>query len=170
MSRTALLSETLQQLLNTATVVDMPEPDGETRHFHAWFRSGRVFVMQTRLFRDRTGCHKWAAKQRQAKEDRLVLACTKCPVSRRSTTPSDSVGRQSPASSASRSRRTHFRNRDVDDRRDVAYAAANYTLAPRRTRTTKLDFAAEEASAEEAEAFDAEKASAEEAEAFDAVK
>ena len=84
MSRTALLSETLQQLLNTATIVDMPEPDGETRHFHAWFRSGRVFVMQTRLFSDRTGCHKWAAKQRQAKEDRLVLACTKCPVSRKS--------------------------------------------------------------------------------------
>ena len=57
---------------------------GETRHFHAWFRAGRVFTMQGRVFSDRTACHKWAAKQCPAKEDRLVLACTKCPVSRKS--------------------------------------------------------------------------------------
>ena len=62
----------------------MRESDGETRHFHAWFRSGRVFVMQIRAFSDRTVCHRWAAKQRPAKEDRLVLACTQCPVSRKS--------------------------------------------------------------------------------------
>ena len=62
----------------------MKEPDGETRHFHAWFRSGRVFVMQTRSFSDRTVGYRWAAKQRQAKEDRLVLACVSCPVSRKS--------------------------------------------------------------------------------------
>ena len=73
-----------KQLLNTATIVDMQEPDGETRHYHAWFRAGRVFTMQGRVFLDRTACHKWAAKQRPAKEDRLVLACTKCPVSRKS--------------------------------------------------------------------------------------
>ena len=83
-SRTALLSETLQQLLNTATIVDMQESDGETGHYHAWFRAGRVFTMQGRVFSDRTACHKWAAKQRPAKEDRLVLACSKCPVSRKS--------------------------------------------------------------------------------------
>ena len=61
--------------------------DGETRHFHAWFRIGRVFTMKTRVFSARTTCHKWAAKQRPAKEDRLVLACTKCPVSRKSKRP-----------------------------------------------------------------------------------
>ena len=62
----------------------MPELSVETRHFHAWFRAGRVFTMQGRVFLDRTACHKWAAKQRPAKEDRLVLACSKCPVSRKS--------------------------------------------------------------------------------------
>ena len=31
---------------------------------------------------DRTTCHKWASHQRQTKEDRLVLSCLKCPVSR----------------------------------------------------------------------------------------
>ena len=48
------------------------------------FGAGRVFTMQGRVFSDRTACHKWAAKQRPAKEDRLVLACSKCPVSRKS--------------------------------------------------------------------------------------
>ena len=62
----------------------MRDSDDETRHFHAWFRIGRVFTMQTRVFSARTTCHKWAAKQRPAKEDRLVLACIKCPVSRKS--------------------------------------------------------------------------------------
>ena len=80
----SLLGDTLQQLLNTATIVDMPELSVETRHFHAWFRAGRVFTMQGRVFLDRTACHRWAAKQRQAKEDRLVLACVSCPVSRKS--------------------------------------------------------------------------------------
>ena len=51
---------------------------------HAWFQAGRIFTMNARVFNDRTVCHKWAAKQRPAKEDRLVLACTKCPVSRKS--------------------------------------------------------------------------------------
>ena len=60
----------------------MRDSDDETGHFHAWFRIGRVFTMQTRVFSARTTCHNWAAKQRPAKEDRLVLACTKCPVSR----------------------------------------------------------------------------------------
>ena len=62
----------------------MPELSVETRHFHAWFRIGRVFTMQTRVFSDRTAAHRWAAKQRPAKEDRIILACSKCPVSRKS--------------------------------------------------------------------------------------
>ena len=62
----------------------MPELSVETGHYHAWFRAGRVFTMNSRVFNDRTGCHRWAAKQRQAKEDRLVLACSKCPGSRKS--------------------------------------------------------------------------------------
>ena len=32
----------------------------------------------------RTAAHRWAVSQRPAKEDRLVLACTKCPVSQKS--------------------------------------------------------------------------------------
>ena len=59
----------------------MKEPDG---HFHAWFRVGRVFTMNARVFNDRTVGYRWAAKQRPAKEDRLVLACVSCPVSRKS--------------------------------------------------------------------------------------
>ena len=62
----------------------MQEPDGETRHYHAWLRAGRVFTMQGRVFLDRTAAHRWATKQRPAKGDRLVLACTQCPVSRKS--------------------------------------------------------------------------------------
>ena len=80
----SLLGDTLQQLLNGATIVDMQETDSETRHFHAWLRAGRVFTMQGRVFSDRSTCHKWAVKQRPTKEDRLVLACMKCPVSRKS--------------------------------------------------------------------------------------
>ena len=60
----------------------MRELSVETGHYHAWFRAGRVFTMQGRVFSARTTCHKWAAKQRPAKEDRLVLACSKCPESR----------------------------------------------------------------------------------------
>ena len=71
-------------IVDSATIVDMPELSVETGHYHAWFRAGRVFTMQGRVFSDRTACHKWAAKQRPSKEDRLVLACTKCPVSRKS--------------------------------------------------------------------------------------
>ena len=40
--------------------------------------------MNARVFNDRTVCHRWAAKQRPAKGDRLVLACSKCPVSQKS--------------------------------------------------------------------------------------
>ena len=54
------------------------------KHFHGWLRSGRVFVMTPKVFTDRIACHRWAAKQRPAKGDRLVLACTQCPVSRKS--------------------------------------------------------------------------------------
>ena len=81
-SRTALLSDALQRLLTHATIIGMQKSDGRARHYHAWFRAGRVFTMQGRVFSDRTVCHKWAAKQRPAKEDRLVLACSACPESR----------------------------------------------------------------------------------------
>ena len=40
--------------------------------------------MVARPFNDRTTCHKWAAKQRPDKAERLVLACEECPPSRRS--------------------------------------------------------------------------------------
>ena len=53
-------------------------------HFHAWLRSGRVFTMTARVFANRSVAHKWAVKQRPDKADRLVLACTECPPSRRS--------------------------------------------------------------------------------------
>ena len=56
----------------------------DEKHFHGWLRSGRVFVMTPKVFTDRIACHRWAAKQRPAKGDRLVLACTQCPVSRKS--------------------------------------------------------------------------------------
>ena len=51
-------------------------------HYHAWVRSGRVFTMATRPFADRTTAHRWAAKQRPDKADRLVLQCEQCPPSR----------------------------------------------------------------------------------------
>ena len=51
-------------------------------HYHAWFRAGRIFTMQARIFSDRTVGHKWAARQRPEKDDRLILACVGCPVSR----------------------------------------------------------------------------------------
>ena len=51
-------------------------------HYHAWFRAGRIFTMQARKFSDRTVAYKWAAKQRPEKDDRLILACVACPISR----------------------------------------------------------------------------------------
>ena len=51
-------------------------------HYHAWLRSGRVFTMSSRSFNDRTVAHKWAARQRAKKADRLVLACESCPATR----------------------------------------------------------------------------------------
>ena len=51
-------------------------------HYHAWFRAGRIFTMHARRFGDRTVAHKWAARQRPSKDDRLILACVACPVSR----------------------------------------------------------------------------------------
>ena len=40
--------------------------------------------MKPRIFEDRTVCHKWAAKQRPDKADRIVRPCELCPPSRRS--------------------------------------------------------------------------------------
>ena len=53
-----------------------------TTHYHAWIRSGRVFTMAPRVFADRTVAHKWAARKRTEKQDRLVLACDDCPMTR----------------------------------------------------------------------------------------
>ena len=53
-----------------------------TTHYHAWIRSGRVFTMAPRVFADRTVAHKWAARKRTVKQDRLVLACEGCPETR----------------------------------------------------------------------------------------
>ena len=52
------------------------------KHFHGWLRSGRVFVMSPKVFTDRIACHRWAKRQRTEVDDRLVLACSKCPESR----------------------------------------------------------------------------------------
>ena len=66
-----------------ATIVTiLPILGGVEPHFHAWLRSGRIFTMVTRPFTDRTTAHRWAAKQRPGKEDRLVLACTEYPPTR----------------------------------------------------------------------------------------
>ena len=66
-----------------ATIVAiLPILGGMEPHFHAWLRSGRIFTMVTRPFTDRTTAHRWAAKQRPGKADRLVLACTECPPTR----------------------------------------------------------------------------------------
>ena len=51
-------------------------------HYHAWLRSGHVFAMTRKPFNDRTVAHKWAARRRPDKADRLVLTCSKCPESR----------------------------------------------------------------------------------------
>ena len=48
-------------------------------HFHAWLRSGRVFTMVARPFADRSTAHRYAARMRPDKADRLVLACSECP-------------------------------------------------------------------------------------------
>ena len=53
-----------------------------TTHYHAWLRSGRVFTMASRSFTDRTTAHKWAARQRPEKGDRLILSCEACPVTK----------------------------------------------------------------------------------------
>ena len=49
-------------------------------HFHAWLRSGRVFTMVGRRYAVPSTAHRYAEKLRPDKADRLVLACTECPV------------------------------------------------------------------------------------------
>ena len=51
-------------------------------HFHVWTRSGKIYSMQERRFDSRTTAHKAAVKLRAEKADRLVLACSGCPVTR----------------------------------------------------------------------------------------
>ena len=43
-----------------------------------------MFTLQLRRFNDRTVAYRWAAERRVEKADRLVLACSRCPVSQRS--------------------------------------------------------------------------------------
>ena len=66
-----------QQSLRALPILGVMEP-----HFHAWLRFGRIFTMDARLFADRTTTHRWTAKQRPNKADRLVPACTGCPPTR----------------------------------------------------------------------------------------
>ena len=54
-------------------------------HFHAWLRSGRVFTMVGRPYAVPSTAHRYAEKLRPDKADRLVLACTECPVTVAST-------------------------------------------------------------------------------------
>ena len=42
-------------------------------------RSGQMFGMKATKFQDRTVAHRWAARQRPDKADRLVLSCEECP-------------------------------------------------------------------------------------------
>ena len=62
-----------------ATIVASAAYTREMTHYHAWLRSGRIMTMQTRIFTDRTAAHKWAARQRPASSDRVILACEVCP-------------------------------------------------------------------------------------------
>ena len=57
------------------------------KHYHAWLRSGRVFSMVCRRFATRQYATKWSKGQRAAPGDRMVLACDRCPTSKRSTRP-----------------------------------------------------------------------------------
>ena len=43
-----------------------------------------MFAMKATKFADRTVAHRWAARQRPIKADRLVLACDACPQPQRS--------------------------------------------------------------------------------------
>ena len=80
------------------------------KHFHGWLRSGRVFVMSPKVFTDRIACHRWAKRQRPEVDDRLVLACSKCPESRHRGG-GRFGGAMWPERSASRSRRSGRRLR-----------------------------------------------------------
>ena len=53
-------------------------------HFHVWLRSGRIFTMKAKAFRDRTVAHRWAVSRRVQTDDRLILRCKECPKSVRS--------------------------------------------------------------------------------------
>ena len=66
-----------------ATIVALP-PIRRVMHYHAWLRSGQMFGMKATRFSDRTVAHRWAARQRANKADRLVLACEECPRPKRS--------------------------------------------------------------------------------------
>ena len=57
------------------------------KHYHAWLRSGRVFSMVGRPFATRQYASKWSKGQRAEPGDRMVLACSACPTSKRSRRP-----------------------------------------------------------------------------------
>ena len=61
-----------------ATIVAL-RPIRRGMHYHAWLRSGQMFGMKATRFADRTVAHRWAARQRPHKADRLVLACETVP-------------------------------------------------------------------------------------------
>ena len=68
---------------SAATIVALPA-DTEAMHYHVWLRAGTMFGMQATRFTDRTVAHRWAARKRPDRADRLVLACEACPQPQRS--------------------------------------------------------------------------------------
>ena len=64
---------------NDCCAVALVEPIRRGMHYHAWLRSGQMFGMKATRFQDRTVAHRWAARQRPDKADRLVLSCVECP-------------------------------------------------------------------------------------------
>ena len=53
-------------------------------HYHVWTRAGKIFTMQEREFESRHTATKVARRLRPNPADRLVLACSDCPTSKRS--------------------------------------------------------------------------------------
>ena len=67
------------------------------KHYHVWLRSGVVFVLKAKPYKSRAHANKIAAEMRADPEDRMVRACTECPVtvaSKRQPTRWGAVARQ----------------------------------------------------------------------------
>ena len=51
-------------------------------HYHVWTRSGTVFVLKPKPYKSRAHANKVAAALRASPDDRMVRACTECPVTK----------------------------------------------------------------------------------------